>query len=528
MIHHISLRLKPAEAASELILTSIISTRLGIDANRIKAVRVVRRSIDARQRAVMVNVTADAYIDEMPEALTRNPEKLPKVADDAAAVLVVGAGPAGLFAALRLVSLGIKPVVIERGKDVDSRRRDLAAIARSGAVDADSNYCFGEGGAGAFSDGKLFTRSKKRGNVDEILRILYDHGADESVMVDAHPHIGTDRLPEIIKSIREHIIEAGGEFHFSERVSGLLVENDEVRGVMTASGAEYHGPVILATGHSARDVYRFLHSAGVALEPKGLAVGVRLEHPQELIDKLRYHNPNGRGKYLPPAEYTMLTRVDGRGVYSFCMCPGGVIVPATSEEGLLVVNGMSSSTRGGRWANSGMVVEVLPEDVPVKDGRDAALRMMDFQEEIERRFYLDGKEEGAAPSQNAPAQLMTDFVKGVSSKSLPATSYAPGIHAARVDRLLPESISVRLRKGFEEFGKKQRGFLTPSATVIGCETRTSSPVRIPRDSETLRHVTMAGLYPAGEGAGYAGGIVSAAIDGIRAADSVASVIASRN
>ena len=282
MIQQISLRLKPAEAASDLMLTSITSTRLGLDANRIKAVRIVRRSIDARQRAVMVDVVVAAYIDEMPERLSRNPARLPHVADDAKQVIVVGAGPAGLFAALRLVRLGIRPIVIERGKDVDARRKDLAAIARTGTVDADSNYCFGEGGAGAFSDGKLFTRSKKRGNVDEILRILYDHGADESVMVDAHPHIGTDRLPGIIKSIREHIIEAGGEFHFSERVTGLIIEADEVKGVATASGREFSGPVILATGHSARDVYRFLHAGGVTLEPKGLAVGVRLEHPQEL------------------------------------------------------------------------------------------------------------------------------------------------------------------------------------------------------------------------------------------------------
>lgn len=526
MIQQISLRLKPAEAASDLTLMSIVSTRLGIDANRIKSVRTVRRSIDARQRNVMVNITVDAYIDEMPPVMSRDTAPLPRLADDAKNVVVVGAGPAGLFAALRLVQLGLRPIVIERGKDVDTRRKDLAGIARNGEVDADSNYCFGEGGAGAFSDGKLFTRSKKRGNVDEILRILYDHGADESVMVDAHPHIGTDRLPEIIKSIRRHITEAGGEFHFSERVTGLIIDDREVKGVRTLSGHEYLGPVILATGHSARDVYRFLHEGGVTIEPKGLAVGVRLEHPQELIDRLRYHNPGGRGKYLPPAEYTMLTRVDGRGVYSFCMCPGGVIVPATSEDGLLVVNGMSSSTRGGRWANSGMVVEVLPEDIPVRVDGDDALRMMDFQEDIERRFYLDGKADGDPSSQNAPAQLMTDFVKGVESKSLPATSYAPGIHAARVDRLLPSFISSRLRKGFEEFGKKQRGFLTSQATVIGCETRTSSPVRIPRDPLTLRHVDMVGLYPAGEGAGYAGGIVSAAIDGMRAADSVAASITS--
>ncbi|MCM1336259.1 MAG: FAD-dependent monooxygenase [Candidatus Amulumruptor caecigallinarius] len=532
MKQQLTLRVTPRDAASTLSLTAAASSSLGIDANRIKELRVVRRSIDARQRRVMVNITADLYIDELPEPLKRAEVSLPDVSTAPHSAIVVGAGPAGLFAALRLIELGVRPVIIERGKDVDSRRRDLAAIAREGRVDPDSNYCFGEGGAGAFSDGKLFTRSKKRGPVDEILRVLYDHGADESILIDAHPHIGTDRLPGIIASIRRAIIAAGGEVHFSTRVAELFTDSDTgaVTGVRTADGRRFDGPVILATGHSARDVYRMLHSAGIPLEPKGIAVGVRLEHPQQLIDRIRYHSPQGRGSYLPPAEYTLLTRVDGRGVYSFCMCPGGVIVPATSEQGLLVVNGMSASSRGGRWANSGMVVEVLPEDV----GGEGPLAVMDYQEAIERRFFADGKATSATStdqgteaipgSQNAPAQRMTDFVAGRSSRDLPATSYAPGIHPARIDTLLPDAIAHRLRRGFEEFGRKQRGFLTPEATVIGCETRTSAPVRIPRDPDTLRHISVVGLYPAGEGAGYAGGIVSAAIDGRRAAEALASTL----
>lgn len=531
MKHQLNLRVSPREAASTLSLTAMASTLLGVDGNRISELRVARRSIDARQRRVMVNITADVYIDETPEPLRRGSTQLPDVSSSPRQAIVVGAGPAGLFAALRLIELGVRPVILERGKDVDSRRRDLAAIAREGRVDPDSNYCFGEGGAGAFSDGKLFTRSKKRGPVDEILRVLFDHGADESILIDAHPHIGTDRLPGIIASIRRAIIAAGGEVHFSTRVTSLLTDEatGAVIGAVTADGRHFDGPVILATGHSARDVYRMLHAAGIGLEPKGIAVGVRLEHPQQLIDRIRYHSPEGRGKFLPPAEYSLLTRVDGRGVYSFCMCPGGVIVPATSEQGLLVVNGMSASSRGGSWANSGMVVEVLPDDIPSA----GPLAMMDFQESIERRFFADANPDSSIPastdiaipdSQNAPAQRMTDFVAGRPSRDLPATSYAPGIHPARVDRLLPEAIATRLRRGFEEFGRKQRGFLTPEATVIGCETRTSAPVRIPRDPDTLRHLTTPGLYPAGEGAGYAGGIVSAAIDGRRAAQALASTL----
>lgn len=522
MIQDINLRVTPQVAANEMMLRAAASTAAKTDINRIKRIRIIRRSIDARQRKVMVNVTLRMAVDT-------DQEIKPDIVDvefgdvsGAASVVVAGAGPAGLFAALRLITLGLKPIVLERGKDVDSRRLDMANIARQGIVDPDSNYCFGEGGAGAFSDGKLYTRSKKRGSVERILSILHTHGADESILVDAHPHIGTDRLPGIIRELRNTILRCGGEVHFGQRVDRLILdERGHVTGAHTAQGMTVPGPVILATGHSARDVYRMLRDAEIAVEPKGIAIGVRLEHPQKLIDSIQYHSPEGRGKYLPPAEYSMLTRVDGRGVYSFCMCPGGVIIPAASAPGLLVVNGMSSSGRLGRWANSGMVVEVLPEDVPEKYESFGPLKVMAYQEDIEKAFFADGGD-----GQNAPAQRMTDFVNSRASATVPETSYAPGIHSARIDRLLPAPIARRLQKGFEEFGRKSRGFLTDRATLIGCETRTSAPVRVPRDGRTLRHTVTPGLYPCGEGAGYAGGIVSAAIDGERCAEAVAEAIAS--
>lgn len=359
--------------------------------------------------------------------------------------------------------------------------------------------------------------------MEKILSVFYNHGASADILVDAHPHIGTDRLPEVIRAMRETIISHGGEVRFSSRMESLIINNGKVEGITLADGTELHGPVILATGHSARDVYRMLHRSGVGLEPKGIAVGVRLEHPQKLIDSIQYHNPEGRGKWLPAAEYSMLTRVDGRAVYSFCMCPGGFVIPAASEPGQLVVNGMSPSNRGTRWSNSGMVVEILPEDVKeLPDG--SPLKMMEYQEQIERRFFEDSGDE----TYSAPAQRMEDFTRGKLSASLPETSYAPGIHSSRIDRLLPKEIATRLQAGFREFGKKSKGFLTNEAILLGAETRTSAPVRIPRDNETLCHVDIPGLFPTGEGAGYAGGIVSAAMDGERAADAVKSYIENNN
>lgn len=503
------------------MLAHEVAGQLGVNRDRIKKIEISKRSIDARQRRVMVNLTVIAHVDSIdPTVHIASPVMYAPVSEDAPSAVVVGAGPAGLFAALRLIELGIRPIVLERGKNVDDRRKDMACLSRTGVVDPDSNYCFGEGGAGAYSDGKLYTRSKKRGPVEKILNILHQHGAQPDILVDAHPHIGTDRLPEVIKAIRLTIERCGGEVHFNTRVTALNVTTDAERnttvtGVSTSAGEEYNGSVILATGHSARDVYHFLKDAGIAIEAKGFAAGVRLEHPQKLIDSIQYHNPQGRGKWLPPAEYSMLTRIDGRAVYSFCMCPGGFIIPAASAPGQLVVNGMSPSNRGTRWANSGMVVEILPEDVPGDD----PLRMMHLQEQIESDFFRD-----AGETQNAPAQRMTDFVNGKPTTSLPPTSYAPGIHCARLDQLLPSGIASRLQRGFRVFGEKSKGFLTNEAVLIGCETRTSSPVRIPRDAQSLMHVQVKGLYPCGEGAGYAGGIVSAAIDGDRCAQALADFI----
>lgn len=507
-----NLHLSPETAYDSTRLKISLSTRLNVDVNKITGMVIRRRSIDARQRQVMVNLAADVYVGEVvPERPLGMRIDYPDV-HGKRTVTVVGAGPAGLFAALRLIELGFRPIVIERGKDVDSRRVDMAKIARENIVNPDSNYCFGEGGAGAFSDGKLYTRSKKRGNVEKILSIFYNHGASQDILVDAHPHIGTDRLPVVIKEIRNTIINAGGEVRFNTRMDDIVICGGKVSEIICSDGTRLPAPIILATGHSARDVYNTLHSKGVTLEPKGIAVGVRLEHPQHLIDCIQYHNRSGRGKYLPAAEYTFLTRIDNRAVYSFCMCPGGFIIPAASGENQLVVNGMSPSNRGTKWANSGMVVEILPDDIP-DTTNGSPLKMMHYQAEIERRFYED-----ANYTHNAPAQRMDDFVNGRASKDLPATSYAPGIHPARIDKLLPKEIAHRLQHGFIDFGRKSRGFLTNDAALIGCETRTSAPVRIPRDSETLCHISVAGLYPAGEGAGYAGGIVSAAIDGERAAE----------
>ena len=520
MLKELSLRVSPETAYEPEKLSSRVAKELNVDRNRVKRVDIMKRSIDARQRQVVINLVVRAHIDKIDEQVTDFEPIVYRDVKERRQVIVVGAGPAGLFAALQLIERGFRPIVLERGKDVDSRRKDMALISREQKVNPESNYCFGEGGAGAYSDGKLYTRSKKRGSVDKVLQIFVQHGAQREILVDAHPHIGTDRLPNVIKAIRETIIAAGGEVHFETRVSELIIKDNRINGVITADGQHFDGPVILATGHSARDVYEMLDRLGVTMMPKGIAVGVRLEHPQKTIDRIQYHSPQGRGKYLPAAEYSMLTRVDGRAVYSFCMCPGGFIIPAASGEGQLVVNGMSPSNRGTQWANSGMVVEILPEDLPDYD-KFGQLKMLKFQEDIEHRFF-----EAAEQTQRAPAQRMTDFVKGKQSDSLPRSSYAPGVFSARIDQLLPEFIAHRLQKGFEEFGRKSRGFLCEDAILVGDETRTSAPVQISRDRESLRHVDYEGLYPCGEGAGYAGGIVSAAIDGMRCADAAVNALES--
>ena len=425
-------------------------------------------------------------------------------------VIVVGAGPGGLFAALRLIELGLRPIVLERGKDVHERKKDLADITKKQKVDPESNYCFGEGGAGAYSDGKLYTRSKKRGDTDKILNVFCQHGASTAILADAHPHIGTDKLPMVIEAMRNTIIRSGGEVHFQTKMTQLILEGNKVIGCV--ADKEYYGPVILATGHSARDVYRYLSETAIEMEAKGIAVGVRLEHPSELIDQIQYHSKYGRGRWLPAAEYSFVTQIDGRGVYSFCMCPGGFVIPAATDKEQVVVNGMSPSNRGTAWSNSGMVVELRPEDVTGDD----VLKVMRFQEELEKMCWHQGN-----MRQTAPAQRMSDFVNNRLSYDLPKSSYAPGLISSPLHFWMPKTISKRLQEGFKVFGRHAHGFLTNEATLIAVETRTSSPVRIVRNRDTLQHVRIQGLFPCGEGAGYAGGIVSAGVDGERCAEAAA-------
>ncbi len=544
MIQEYQLRLLPEIAASEQRLKEYLSAEKGIDLRSINAARILKRSIDARQRTIFVNLKVRAYINEMPTDDEYEHTTYNKV-EGKPQVIVVGAGPGGLFAALRLIELGLRPIIVERGKNVRERKKDLAQISREHAVNPESNYSFGEGGAGAYSDGKLYTRSKKRGNVDKILNVFCQHGASTSILADAHPHIGTDKLPRVIENMRNTIIECGGEVHFETRMDALIIENNEIKGIETNTGKTFLGPVILATGHSARDVYRWLAANNVTIEAKGIAVGVRLEHPATLIDRIQYHNKNGRGKYLPAAEYSFVTQVEGRGVYSFCMCPGGFIVPAASGPEQVVVNGMSPSNRGSRWSNSGMVVEMQVDgEWEVENGERSTQRneqllainpslsssqlstinsqllpVLYFQEELERQCWLQG-----GRRQTAPAQRMMDFIHKKLSYDLPESSYAPGLVSSPLHFWMPEFISKRLSLGFQQFGRSSHGFLTNEAVMIGVETRTSSPVRIVRDKETLQHVAVRGLFPCGEGAGYAGGIVSAGVDGERCAEAAASYL----
>lgn len=548
MTQEYQLRILPEIAANEQRLKEYLSKEKGLNPRDITATRILKRSIDARQRTIFVNLNVRVYVNEMPQedeyehTIYNNVEGKPQV-------IVVGAGPGGLFAALRLIELGLRPIVVERGKDVRERKKDLAQISREHTVDPESNYSFGEGGAGAYSDGKLYTRSKKRGNVDKILNVFCQHGASTAILVDAHPHIGTDKLPRVIENMRTTIIECGGEVHFQTRMDALIIEHDEVKGIETNTGKTFLGPVILATGHSARDVYRWLAANNVTIEAKGIAVGVRLEHPAILIDQLQYNNKNGRGKYLPAAEYSFVTQVEGRGVYSFCMCPGGFIVPAASGPEQVVVNGMSPSNRGSRWSNSGMVVEIQPEDLEneglkmeheessakqnelllalnpslkssqLSQINSQLLSVLHFQEELERQCWLQG-----GRRQTAPAQCMLDFTRKKLSYDLPESSYSPGLISSPLHFWMPDFISKRLSLGFQQFGRSSHGFLTNEAVMIGVETRTSSPVRIVRDRETLQHITVRGLFPCGEGAGYAGGIVSAGVDGERCAEAVANLL----
>lgn len=507
MTNEYQIRVLPQVAANEQALRKFLAEEYGFDVRTVTAVRILRRSIDARQRTIFVNLKVRVYINEQPADDEYQHTEYPDVSDRPQ-VIVVGAGPGGLFAALRLIELGLRPIVLERGKDVHERKKDLAQIAKNQCVDKESNYCFGEGGAGAYSDGKLYTRSKKRGNIEKILNVFCQHGASTNILADAHPHIGTDKLPRVIENMRNTILRCGGEVHFQTKMTSLLLDHGRVVGCFAADN-EYHGPVILATGHSARDVYRYLADSNIELEAKGIAVGVRLEHPSMLIDQLQYHNREGRGKYLPAAEYAFVTQVDGRGVYSFCMCPGGFVIPAATDKQQIVVNGMSPSNRGGQWSNSGMVVELRADDV---EGDDA-LRVMRYQEELEHACWQQGN-----MKQTAPAQRMADFVNKRLSYDLPKSSYAPGLISSPLHFWLPQPIGHRLQEGFKFFGKHCHGFLTNEAVMIGVETRTSSPVRILRDNDTLMHIRLQGLFPCGEGAGYAGGIVSAGVDGERCAE----------
>lgn len=516
----VSLVLSPQQASDTNKVLNIAIGKSGVKPQQFQSAVIIRKSIDARRGKISFNLGVRVYLKgenlaaDSPTFSYTNVSTKPEV-------IIVGAGPAGLFAALRLIELGYKPIIIERGKDVSSRKRDVASLNRNLGINSESNFAFGEGGAGTFSDGKLYTRSRKRGDINRILHALHQHGAQNEILYEAHPHIGTNVLPRVISSIRKTIEDCGGHFVFNARVDELMLSLGEVKGVKLSDGQAITGKgVILATGHSAREVYYMLQKQGVLLEAKPFAVGVRVEHPQSLIDQIQYHGTE-RGQYLPAATYALTSQVDGRGVYSFCMCPGGHIVPAASHVGEVVVNGMSPSSRNSQWANSGIVVEVQLPDLN-DFAHHNQLAGLAFQQQLEQLAYSQ-----VANGVKAPAQRLSDFVKGVTSSNLPSCSYHPGIVSTPVHKWLPQGISSRLREGFAQFDAKMKGFLTNEAIILGVESRTSSPVRIPRDFETLQHPSVKGLFPCGEGAGYAGGIVSSAIDGELCAEAFARSISKR-
>ena len=527
MKNELNLVLSPEEAANESVIKTIAARQLHIPENNITFVKIIKRSIDARSRNIKINLRIDIYINEQ---IPAEPDYKPNYShvSSKTPVIVIGAGPAGLFAALQLIENGFKPIVIERGKNVKDRRRDLAAINKVGIVDPHSNYCFGEGGAGTYSDGKLYTRSTKRGDITKVLELFVAHGADSTILIEAHPHIGTNKLPKIIEAMRQTIIEQGGEVHFNYHVNDLIIKNSAIKGVIcnntdTNSRTEFIADsVILATGHSARDIFELLHSKNILIEGKTFAMGVRVEHPQALIDSLQYHCSLNevvkKRDFLPASSYSLVHQALGRGVYSFCMCPGGIIAPCATAPGEIVTNGWSPSKRNNPYANSGIVVTIEPEDYQ-KFSEHGPLAGLRYQQALEKMAYNAGGNNG----QVAPAQRLQDFVNNKLSPLLPDVSYQPGIKSAPLHELLPSEIGKRLQLGFNEFGKKMRGYLSNDAVIVGVESRTSSPIRIPRDKETLEHPQIKGLYPCGEGAGYAGGIVSAAIDGQKCAIAIATI-----
>ncbi|RYD56527.1 MAG: FAD-binding protein [Sphingobacteriales bacterium] len=516
MVKIISISLTPAEAADETGIKRGVALEAGVSSKRITGYHIQKRSIDARSRQPRIIIQAQVFIDEKVVAQSPFDPELRDVTN-APHVVIIGAGPAGLFAALKLISMGIKPIVLERGKDVRSRRRDLAAMNKEGVVNPESNYCFGEGGAGTYSDGKLYTRSTKRGNVQRILQLFTHFGADPRILYEAHPHIGTNKLPQIITAMREGIVACGGEVMFDKKLTDILLDGNQVKGVKTADGSTFDcRAIILATGHSARDIFSLLHAKGIEVESKPFALGVRIEHPQELIDQAQYHCAI-RDEHLPPASYSVVAQEYGRGVFSFCMCPGGIIAPAATAPGEVVVNGWSPSKRNNPYANSGTVVAVDEKDY-ARYGFKGPLAGMYFQQMVEQRAFEIG-----GGKLVAPAQRMADFADNKLSSTLPDCSYLPGIHSAAIKDVLPIEVDEALRKAVVDFGKKMKGYFTNEAVLVATESRTSSPVRIPRDKETLEHPQIKGLFPCAEGAGYAGGIVSAAIDGERCAEKAAAI-----